>query len=63
VIQRRELTLLLRDRNFLVQTLLLPLLILGGQALFSGQARDLHALLASPAPCWPRRAFSSAAMC
>ena len=49
VIQRRELTLLLRDRNFLVQTLLLPLLILGGQALFSGQARDVHALLASPA--------------
>ncbi|MCC7600067.1 CPBP family intramembrane metalloprotease [Janthinobacterium sp. FW305-129] len=47
-IQRRELTLLLRDRNFLVQTLLLPLLILGGQALFTGQARDLHALLASP---------------
>jgi len=48
-IQRRELTLLLRDRNFMVQTLLMPLLILGGQALFSGQARDLHALLASPA--------------
>lgn len=48
-IQRRELTLLLRDRNFLVQTLLMPLLILGGQALFTGQARDLHALLASPA--------------
>ena len=48
VIQRRELTLLLRDRNFLVQTLLLPLLILGGQALFSGQARDLHELLSSP---------------
>jgi ABC-2 type transport system permease protein len=47
-IQRRELTLLLRDRNFLVQTLLMPLLILGGQALFTGQARDLHALLASP---------------
>ena len=49
VIQRRELTLLLRDRNFFVQTLLLPLLILGGQAVFSGQARDLHALLSSPA--------------
>ncbi|MEF2269630.1 type II CAAX endopeptidase family protein [Janthinobacterium sp. LS2A] len=49
VIQRRELTLLLRDRNFLVQTLLLPLLILGGQAVFSGQARDLHELLSSPA--------------
>lgn len=49
VIQRRELTLLLRDRNFMVQTLLLPLLILGGQAFFSGQARDLQALLANPA--------------
>ncbi|KAB8045997.1 CPBP family intramembrane metalloprotease [Janthinobacterium rivuli] len=49
VIQHRELTLLLRDRNFLVQTLLMPLLILGGQALFSGQARDLHVLLSSPA--------------
>ena len=49
VIQRRELSLLLRDRNFLVQTLLMPLLILGGQALFSGQARDLHELLSSPA--------------
>ena len=47
-IQRRELTLLLRDRNFLVQTLLMPLLILGGQALFTGQARDLHTLLANP---------------
>lgn len=49
VIQRRELTLLVRDRNFMVQTLLMPLLILGGQLLFSGQARDVHALLASPA--------------
>jgi membrane protease YdiL (CAAX protease family) len=49
VIQRRELTLLMRDRNFMVQTLLLPLLILGGQAVFSGQARDLHALLSNPA--------------
>ncbi|SDH98567.1 type II CAAX endopeptidase family protein [Janthinobacterium sp. YR213] len=47
-IQRRELTLLLRDRNFLVQALLMPLLILGGQALFTGQVRDVHALLASP---------------
>ena len=49
VIQRRELSLLLRDRNFLVQTLLMPLLILGGQALFAGKARDVDALLASPA--------------
>jgi membrane protease YdiL (CAAX protease family) len=47
-IQRRELTLLVRDRNFLVQALLMPLLILGGQALFTGQARDLHTLLEQP---------------
>ncbi|MGK5053199.1 CPBP family intramembrane glutamic endopeptidase [Janthinobacterium sp. RB2P8] len=47
-IQRRELTLLLRDRNFLVQSLLMPVLILGGQALFTGQARDMHALLEHP---------------
>ena len=32
-VQRRELTLLSRDRNFLVQSLVLPLLIVGGQVL------------------------------
>jgi ABC-2 type transport system permease protein len=32
-VQRRELTLLGRDRNFLVQSLVLPLLIVGGQLL------------------------------
>jgi membrane protease YdiL (CAAX protease family) len=32
-VQRRELTLLSRDRNFLVQSLVLPLLIVGGQLL------------------------------
>ncbi|HEY6124923.1 MAG TPA: hypothetical protein VIV63_09735, partial [Steroidobacteraceae bacterium] len=32
-VQRRELTLLRRDRNFLVQSLVLPLLIVGGQML------------------------------
>ena len=32
-VQRRELTLLGRDRNFLVQSLVLPLLIVGGQVL------------------------------
>ncbi len=36
VTQRRELTLLARDRNFLVQSLLLPLLIVGGQLLVGG---------------------------
>jgi membrane protease YdiL (CAAX protease family) len=32
-VQRRELTLLSRDRNFLVQSLVLPLLLVGGQVL------------------------------
>jgi membrane protease YdiL (CAAX protease family) len=32
-VQRRELALLRRDRNFLVQSLVLPLLIIGGQVL------------------------------
>ncbi|OBV39121.1 CPBP family intramembrane glutamic endopeptidase [Janthinobacterium psychrotolerans] len=49
VIQRRELTLLARDRNFLVQTMVLPLLILGGQVVFTGRLKDLHGLLDSPA--------------
>ena len=49
VIQRRELTLLARDRNFLVQTMFLPLLILGGQVVFTGRLKDLHGLLDSPA--------------
>lgn len=35
-VQRRELALLARDRNFLVQSLVLPLLILGGQLLLGG---------------------------
>jgi ABC-2 type transport system permease protein len=42
-VQRRELTLLGRDRNFLVQALVLPLLIVGGQLLLgqSGVATDM----------------------
>ena len=41
--QRRELTLLGRDRNFLVQSLVLPLLIVGGQILLgsSGVATSM----------------------
>lgn len=35
-IQRRELRLLARDRNFLVQTLLLPVLIIGSQVVMNG---------------------------
>ena len=49
VIQRRELTLLKRDRNFLVQTMFLPLLILGSQVVFTGRLQDVHGLLDSPA--------------
>lgn len=49
VIQRRELTLLKRDRNFLVQTMFLPLLILGSQVLFTGRLHDVRELLDSPA--------------
>jgi membrane protease YdiL (CAAX protease family) len=42
-VQRRELTLLGRDRNFLVQSLVLPLLIVGGQLLLghSGVATSM----------------------
>ena len=42
-VQRRELTLLSRDRNFLVQSLVLPLLIVGGQLLLgsSGVATSM----------------------
>jgi hypothetical protein len=36
-IQRRELRLLARDRTFLVQTLVLPLVIVGSQVLFNGR--------------------------
>lgn len=42
-VQRRELTLLSRDRNFLVQSLVIPLLIVGGQLLLgtSGVATSM----------------------
>jgi hypothetical protein len=42
-VQLRELTLLSRDRNFMVQSLVLPLLIVGGQLLLgsSGVATDM----------------------
>lgn len=35
-VQRRELRLLSRDRNFMVQTLLLPIVIIGGQFVMNG---------------------------
>ncbi|WP_395405864.1 CPBP family intramembrane glutamic endopeptidase [Pseudoduganella sp. UC29_106] len=45
-LQRRELRLLSRDRNFLVQSLLLPVIIVGTQLIFNGtidKASDLGA--------------------
>jgi membrane protease YdiL (CAAX protease family) len=52
-VKRRELRLLSRDRNFLVQTLLLPVVIVGSQAMLNGTLKDLselgthHAVLAA----------------
>jgi membrane protease YdiL (CAAX protease family) len=43
-IQRRELRLLSRDRNFLVQTLLLPVIIIGSQIVFNGQINSVAEL-------------------
>ncbi|MET0266480.1 MAG: CPBP family intramembrane glutamic endopeptidase [Duganella sp.] len=40
-VMRRELRLLARDRNFLVQTLLLPLIIVGSQMVFNGKLDTL----------------------
>lgn len=46
--QGRELTLLMRDRNFLVQSLVLPLVILLSQLLLHGQLSSLTAIGAQP---------------
>ncbi len=43
-IQRRELRLLSRDRNFLVQTLILPLVIVFSQLIFNGKLESLAEL-------------------
>lgn len=43
-IQRRELRLLSRDRNFLVQTLLLPVIIVGSQVVFNGTLNSVGEL-------------------
>lgn len=49
-VQRRELRLLARDRNFLVQTLLLPVLIIGSQLVLNGGGAAVgHLLSGSPA--------------
>jgi ABC-2 type transport system permease protein len=47
-IKRRELRLLARDRNFLIQSLLLPLIVVGSQLAFSGSADALSEIAASP---------------
>lgn len=47
-IQRRELRLLARDRNFLVQSLLMPLVIVGSQVIVNGQLASLGKMAASP---------------
>jgi hypothetical protein len=43
-IKRRELRLLGRDRNFLVQTLLLPVVIVGSQMFFNGKLNSIAEL-------------------
>jgi hypothetical protein len=47
-IKRRELRLLSRDRNFLIQSMLLPLIVVGSQIAFSGSANALNDMAASP---------------
>lgn len=43
-IKRRELRLLSRDRNFLFQTLLLPIIVVGSQMVFNGKLNSLSEL-------------------
>jgi ABC-2 type transport system permease protein len=47
-IKRRELHLLARDRNFLIQSVLLPLIIVGGQLIFTASPDALAEMAASP---------------
>ena len=47
-IMRRELQLLSRDRNFLIQSLLLPLMIIGSQMIFSGSPAAFSYMAARP---------------
>jgi ABC-2 type transport system permease protein len=48
-LQRRELRLLGRDRNFLVQSLLIPLIIFGSQLVLNGQVKNMHQFISDPA--------------
>lgn len=47
-VKRRELRLLSRDRNFLIQSLLLPVIIFGSQLLFTGSPDAIRSILDSP---------------
>lgn len=47
-VQRRELTLLARDRNFLVQTMVLPVLIVGVQWVLNGRVESFAQIWAKP---------------
>lgn len=47
-VQRRELTLLARDRNFLVQTMVLPILIVGVQWALNGRVTSFAQIWANP---------------
>ena len=47
-VQRRELTLLARDRNFMVQTMVLPVLIVGMQWVLNGRIESFAQVWASP---------------
>ena len=49
VVQRRELRLLSRDRNFLVQSLLLPAIIFGSQLYLNGRLSNIASLTANEA--------------
>jgi membrane protease YdiL (CAAX protease family) len=48
-LQRRELRLLSRDRNFLVQSLLIPLIIFGSQLVLNGQVKNMGQFVSDPA--------------
>ena len=47
-LQRRELRLLARDRNFLVQSLLIPVIVIASQMFFTGALRDMAQLGSDP---------------
>ncbi len=59
-VQRRELRLLARDRNFLVQTLLLPVVIIGSQVVMNGGFSALGALWGGPPALVASAAFGIA---